>query len=305
METVIIENLVPENHLLRKIHKYIDFSFINEICKPYYCESNGRPAIEPEIMFKMLLLGYLYGIRNERRLVEEVRMNIGYRWFLGYGLEDRIPDASVIWQNRVRRFNGTDVPQQIFDNIVRQAIKHGLVDGKILYTDSTHLKADANKNKFKNIEIKQSIKSYLNELNEAVEAERIEHDKKPLKDKNNDDDNTTPPTKSIKQSTTDPESGFMHRDGKPKGFFYLDHRTVDSKANIITDVFVTPGNVNDVEPYIDRLKVQKDKYGFEIEAVGLDAGYNVVNICRELVNMGINRAMGYRRGCYRQRRISS
>ena len=96
MELVIIDNLVPEDHLLRKIDNYIDFSFINEICRPYYSADNGRPAIEPEIMFKMLFIGYLYGIRSETRLVEEVKVNIAYRWFLGYGLEDKIPDASVI-----------------------------------------------------------------------------------------------------------------------------------------------------------------------------------------------------------------
>lgn len=294
METVLLENLVPKNHILRRIDKYIDFSFINEICRPYYCENNGRPAIEPEIMFKMLFVGYLFGIRSETRLVEEVKVNMAYRWFLGFGLEDKIPDTSVIWQNRLRRFKGTDIPQQIFDRIVLQAIKHKFVEGKILYSDSTHLKANANKNKFKNVEVMQSTKSYIDDLNKAVEQDRADHDKKTLKDKDDDDE---PPKKSIKQSTTDPESGFMHRDGKPKGFFYLDHRTVDSKANIITDVFVTPGNVNDVDPYINRLKVQTEKFGFDVEFVGLDAGYNVVNICRELFQMGINGAMGYRRGC--------
>lgn len=297
METVILENLVPEEHLLRKIDKYIDFSFINEMCKPYYCENNGRPAIEPEILFKMLFIGYLYGIRSERRLVEEVRVNMAYRWFLGYGLEDKIPDASVIWQNRRRRFKETDIPQQIFDEIVKQAIRHSLVGGKVLYSDSTHLKANANKNKFTNKEITQSTKAYVAALDRAVALDRETHEKKPLKDKD-DDDNTPPPTKNIKVSTTDPESGFMHRDGKPKGFFYLDHRTVDSKANIITDVHVTPGNVNDVDPYIDRLKIQIEKFGFKVEAVGLDAGYNTNNICRELAQMGIMGGIAYRRGCH-------
>lgn len=301
MEFVTINSLVPKDHLLRKIDKYIDFSFINEICRPYYCENNGRPAIEPVIMFKMLFIGYLYGIRSETRLVEEVKVNIAYRWFLGYCLEDKIPDASVIWQNRIRRFNGTDIPQQIFDKIVMQAIDHGLVEGKTLYSDSTHLKANANKNKFNNVEVEKSTKSYMEDLNKAIEQDRINHSKKPLKNNNKDDD---PPSKNIKQSTTDPESGYMHRDGKPKGFFYLDHRTVDSKANIITDVYVTPGNVNDVDPYIERIKVQKEKFGFEIENVGLDAGYNVSNICRELVELGINAAMGYRRGCHQKGKYS-
>lgn len=297
VELVMIDNLVPEDHLLRKIKKHIDFSFINDMCREYYCEDNGRPAIEPVIVFKMLFIGYMFGIRSERRLIEEIKVNIAYRWFLDYNLTDKIPDASVIWQNRRRRFKNTDIPQKIFDNIVWQALEKGLADGKVLYTDSTHLKANANKNKYTKAYVSQSTKSYVNELDKAIENDRIEHEKKPLKRKDDDDDQNVPPTKEIKQSTTDPQSGFMHRDGKPKGFFYLDHRTVDSKANIITDVYVTPGNMNDVDPYIERLKTQISKFGFETECVGLDAGYNTNYICRDLSNMGISAAMGYRRGC--------
>lgn len=318
MELVTIESLVPENHLLRKIDKYIDFTFINEICRPYYCENNGRPAIEPEIMFKMLFIGYLYGIRSERMLVEDVKVNIAYRWFLGYGLEDKIPDVSVIWQNRFRRFNGTSIPNQIFANILHQAMVHGLVDGKLLYSDSTHLKANANKGKYEEKEVEIEAQQYINDLNEAINQDRISNGKKPLvfekekavkpqEEENEDyfDDNDTPKsggtaTKKVKCSTTDPDSGFMHRDGKPKGFFYLDHRTVDSKNNIITDTFVTPGNINDVKPYIDRLKYQIDTYGFQVEAVGLDAGYNTSAICKQLSDMGIDAAMGTRRGCHQK-----
>jgi hypothetical protein len=117
-----------------------------------------------------------------------------YRWFLGYGLEDKIPDASVIWQNRRRRFKETDIPQQIFDEIVKQAILCSLVGGKVLYSDSTHLKANANKNKFTNKEITQSTKAYVAELDKAVALDREHHDKKPLKNKDNDD-NTPPPIK--------------------------------------------------------------------------------------------------------------
>ena len=77
----------------------------------------------------MLFIGYLYGIRSERRLLEEINMNMAYRWFIGYGISDKLPDVSVIWQNRRRRFRHSDVPQQIFDEIVRQAMDAGLVDG--------------------------------------------------------------------------------------------------------------------------------------------------------------------------------
>lgn len=293
-ETVLINQLVPEDHLLRKIDRYIDFSFINEICRPYYSADNGRPAIEPEILFRMLFIGYLYGVRSERRLVEEVRVNVAYRWFLGYNLEDKIPDASVIWQNRRRRFKGTDVPQRIFEEIVRQAIGHGLVEGKVLYTDSTHLKANANKKKYVEKQVAQSTKTYMADLDKAVEEDREAHGKKTLLPK--DGDSGTPGMKTIKENTTDPDSGVMHREGKPVGFFYLDHRTVDAKANIITDVYVTPGNVNDDTVYIDRLKAQQKTYGFPVEAVGLDAGYNTVYTCRDILQMGIRAAMGYRRG---------
>lgn len=218
-------------------------------------------------MFKMLFIGYLYGIRSETRLVEEVKVNLAYRWFLGYGIEDKIPDTSVIWQNRIRRFNGTDIPRRIFNEILRQAIENKLVDGKILYSDSTHLKANANKNKFEEEIVEKESQAYIKELNESINKDRVAHGKKPLKfeevpvktekedeeDYFDDDENKKggskgEETKTIKKSTTDPESGFMHRDGKPKGFFYLDHRTVDSKHTIITDTFVTPGNVNDVKP---------------------------------------------------------
>ena len=276
MEMVILENLVPEKHLLRKIENVIDFSFINEICKPYYSEDNGRPAIEPEILFRMLFIGYLYGIRSERRLVEEVRVNVAYRWFLGYDLTDKIPDASVLWQNRLRRFNGTDIPQQIFDNIVRQAMKYGLVGGKVLYSDSTHLKANANKNKFTEREVQKETQDYIKDLNKAINEDRALHGKKPLKF-NGDE-----------QKELDEEEKENY---------------VDSKANIITDVFVTPGNVNDVKPYLSRLQAQIEKFRFAVERVrfavervGLDAGYNVSYICRYLHNMGIQAAMGKRRG---------
>lgn len=181
MELVMLEQIVPQDHLLRLIDKYIDFSFINDLCAPYYCKDNGRPAVEPEVLFRMLFIGYLYGIRSERRLLEEIDMNMAYRWFLGYGITDKLPDVSVIWQNRRRRFRHTDIPQQIFDEIVRQAMDAGLVDGKVLYTDSTHLKANANKGKFEEVIVNQTPKAYLKELDKAVAEDRKKHGKKPLK----------------------------------------------------------------------------------------------------------------------------
>ncbi len=182
-ECVYIENLVPEDHLLRKIDMNIDFSFIYKITKPYYCEDNGRPPLDPVVMFKMLLIGYWFGIRSERQLVKEIEVNIAYRWFLGYSLTDKIPNHSTLSKNRTRRFNESNVYQEIFDEIVFKAISSNLVKGKILYSDSTHIKANANKQKFIKKEVEKSTKSYLEKLEESVTETREKHGQKPLKKK--------------------------------------------------------------------------------------------------------------------------
>ncbi|KZL94111.1 hypothetical protein CLMAG_11640 [Clostridium magnum DSM 2767] len=96
LELVYIENLVPQDHVLRKIDKYIDFSFIRDLTKDLYCPDNGRPAIPPVVLFKMLFIGYLFGIRSERQLVKEIEVNVAYRWFLGLSLTDKIPSHSTI-----------------------------------------------------------------------------------------------------------------------------------------------------------------------------------------------------------------
>ncbi len=177
-EFVSIEELVPQDHLLRKVDKYIDFSFIDEKVRPLYCADNGRPAIDPVVLFKMIFLGYFYGIRSERQLEREIQTNLAYRWFLGLGLTDKVPDHSTISWNRRTRFKDTEIFQEIFDEIVLQAIQHRMVGGRVLVTDSTHVKANANKHKYTKEQVLQNTRDYVNELNAAVEADRNAHGKK-------------------------------------------------------------------------------------------------------------------------------
>lgn len=284
LELTNIDSLVPENHLLRLIHNHIDFSFITEKVRPFYSETKGRPALDPIVLFKMMLIGYLYGIRSERQLEQEIIPHAAYRWFLGLGFSDSVPDHSTISWNRTKRFKGTNVFQEIFDEVVRLAIDHHMVGGRVLITDSTHIQANANKNRYAMHVVTETPQEYLGELEAAVNEDRESHGKKPL-----------PPAgeeleeKKLKVSTTDPESGFMMRKGKPEGFFYLDHRTVDHKFNIITDVFVTPGNVNDATFYMERLKRQIETFGFDstLEAVALDSGYMTPHICKKTLDMEI------------------
>ena len=295
MEFVSIEQLVPRDHLLRKIHKTISFDFIRERVEDLYCPDNGRPAIDPVVLFKMLFIGYLFGIRSERQLVKEVEVNIAYRWFLGFGLRDKVPSHSTFSKNRQRRFNDSPIHQEIFDEIVWQAIKRKMVSGRTLYTDSTHLKASANKSKFDKQLVEKSTRDYLADLEADVNADRQAHGKKSLKEKTRE-----PEVKETKVSTTDPDSGYMFREGKPKGFFYLDHRTVDGKHNIITDSHVTPGNVHDSIPYLSRLDHQRERFGFNVEAVGLDAGYYTAAICKGLEDRGISGVLAYSRPVHRK-----
>ena len=290
IEMVTLDSLVPKDHLLRKIDAVLDFSFIHDRVAGLYCANNGRPALDPTLMFKALFIGYLFGVRSERQLVREIEVNVAYRWFLRMKLTDTVFDASTLSQNRRRRFNDTSVVQDIFDAIVEQAISHGLVDGTVLYTDSTHLKANANKGKYDLAMIEKSRSDYWADLDRAIEVERALHEQKPLKEVER-----KPIVKETKVSRTDPDSGYMVRDGKPKGFFYLDHRTVDGRHAIITDTHVTPANVHDSIVYLERLDRQRERFDLNVGAVGLDAGYATSGIAKGLEDRRIMGVTGYRR----------
>lgn len=294
LEMVTIGSLVPSDHLLRRIDAAIDFSFIRDRVAHLYCPDNGRPALDPVVLFKMLFIGYLFGVRSERQLMREIQVNVAYRWFLGLRLSDKVADASTLSQNRRRRFADSPIYQEIFDEIVLRAMAGGLVDGTVLYSDSTHLKANANKNKFDVAEVAKSRADYLEALDQAIDDDRADHGKKPLKARPHE-----PEVKETKISRTDPDSGYMVRDGKPKGFFYLDHRTVDGKHAIITDSHVTAGNVHDSIPYLGRLDRQRVRFGFDVRAVGLDAGYSTAGICKGLEDRGIEGVIGYSRPTHR------
>lgn len=283
MEFISIDLLVPEDHILRKISKHIDFSFINERTKHLYSATRGRPAIPPVVLFKAIFIGYLFGIRSERELVRQIQVNIAYRWFLGYKLTDKIFDDSTLSQNRRRRFNASTIYQEIFDEIVHLAISKNLVTGETLYTDSTHLRANANNNKYTKEVVSETTRAYIKGLEEAIEEARKERWKKPF-DK---DENKPSKTKEIRKSKIDPDSGYMRRERKPEGFYYLDHRTTDGKYAIITDTTVTSGNVHDSVPYLSILDNQISRYGFKVKEVGLDSGYNSIIIHKGLEDRNI------------------
>lgn len=283
-----LEDLVPEDSLYRKIDKYIDFTFIYEKVENLYCHDNGRNCVDPVILFKLVFIQAIDGIKSMRKTCEKIKVDLEYRWFLGIPLGQNTPHYSTFSQNYIRRFQGTTIFEDIFTEIVEQAIKLHLVKGETFFTDSTHKKANANKNKFHE-EVKKEVKQRKEWLEKEINAERIKQGKKEFEYKEEIEE------KKVKISNTDSESGYYHRDNKEKGFMYLDHRTVDSKSNIIVDCYITKGNIHDSKPYIERMNYIEKKYGFKIKEVGLDSGYDTLEIKKYLEEKEIYGVIGYRR----------
>jgi transposase len=139
-----LEEQVPENHLLRLIDKHVDFGFVHDQLKDSYSDM-GRPSIDPELLLRMLLIGYLYGINSERKLVEELRMHLAWRWFTGLGFDQEIPHHSTFSKNRHGRFQESQLFEHLFERIVTQCLEVGLVRGDKLSVDGTFVEANASK----------------------------------------------------------------------------------------------------------------------------------------------------------------
>ena len=283
-----LEDLVPEDSLFRKIDKYIDFTFIYEKVKDLYCEDNGRPSVDPVVLFKLVFIQALDGLKSMRKTCEKAKVDLEYRWFLGIPLGTDTPHYSTFSQNYIRRFKDSNIFEEIFINIVEQAIEYGLVKGETFYTDSTHKKANANKNKFHE-EVQQVVKQRKEWLEQEINEERRKQGKKEFEFKEEIEE------KKVKVSDTDSESGYYHRDNKEKGFMYLDHRTVDSKCNIIVDCHITKGNLHDSQPFIERMEYLKDTFGFNIKEVGVDSGYDTLEIKKYFEDNDIFGVIAYRR----------
>ena len=281
-----MEELVPEDSLFRKVDKYIDFTFIYEEVKELYCSDNGRPSIDPVVLFKLVFIQALDGLKSMRQTCKKIKVDAEYRWFLGIPFGQDTPHFSTFSKNYERRFKGTDIFEKIFINIIKQAKKYGMLNDEF-FMDSTHRKANANKNKYEDV-IEKQVKKRKLDLEEEINEERKRIGEKPFEYKNQNEE------KHIKVSKTDPESGYYHRDNKEKGFMYLEHRTVNGKCNIIMDAHVTKGNLHDSVVCTDRLDYQKNKLGLNIKKVGLDSGYDTIDIKKYFEKENIFGVIQYR-----------
>ena len=324
IEFASIDEMVPANHLVRKIENAIDWSFIYEMVEESYSQDNGRPSLDPVVLIKLPILQYMFGIRSMRQTIREIEVNTAYRWFLGLGFHDAVPHFSTFGKNYTRRFKDTDLFEQIFQRILKECMDAGLVDESVVFVDSTHVKARANSKKYTDEIAQEQALWYGKELVEEIQKDREAHGKKPLKDLNTandeeassdedkDDTDDSPKSsgagkknpntskkklkkqkkeKHIKKSTSDPESGWF-RKGEHKHVFAHSVQTACDIHGIVLGYSVNPGNENDGRTFksiYDKLKV------FNIETLVADSGYKTPAIAKLLMDNNINLLSAYTR----------
>ena len=283
IQLISLDQLVPEDHLLRKIDKYIDFDFIYDLVEEKYSTQTGRPSIDPVTLIKIPIIQYMYGINSMRQTIREIEVNMAYRWFLGLDFYDKVPHFSTFGKNYKRRFEGTDLFEQIFENILLQCMKCDVIQTDTVFVDATHIKAAANRKKAKKVLVaKKSARFYDEKLKEEINADRMAHGKTHLKDqdrhdKDDDDDQTplgacTSQTKQQKQSETDPESGWFHK-GEHKEVFAYSIQTACDKNGWILDYTVHPGNEHDSKTFPELYEELKR---FDIGTVVMDVIFTAI-----------------------------
>lgn len=244
-----LDQHIPQSHLLRGIDRHIDFSDLRSHLAEHYSHT-GRPSIDPELMIRMLIVGYSYGIRSERRLCEEVHLNLGYRWFCRLGLEDAVPDHSTFSKNRHGRFRRSGAFRWVFDEVVRRCMAAGLVKAEGFAVDASIISADANKQNsvaredptdWTNPALRnRAVREYLQALDGEVTADTL--------------------PKRI--SLSDPQSSWTAALGGPAFFAYSTNYLIDTAHGVIVDVEATPAHrtaeVDSTKTMIDRVEARFD-----------------------------------------------
>ena len=167
-----IEDFVPADHLLRKIDSAVDFIHIYDLVEDLYCKDNGRPSVDPVVIFKMVLIQHIYGIPSLRRTVEEIKMNVAYRWFLGYLMNEEIPHFSTISYNFKHRYTEKTI-EGIFYWILNEIERAGYLSPETVFIDGTHIKANANIKKVVKKAVPQAAKRYEEELIAEIAAAAV------------------------------------------------------------------------------------------------------------------------------------
>ncbi len=288
IEMFSVEGFVPQDHLLRKIDRAVDFTHIYDFVSDLYCKGNGRPSVDPVVLVKMVLIQHLYGISSLRKTCDEINMNVAYRWFLGYLMYEEIPHFTTLSYNFRNRFND-HVVEEIFNWILNEINNAGYLSPEAVFIDGTHIKANANMKKVVKKAVPEASRIYEEQLMEEINEDRKKHDKKPLKEKEEKESKE----KIINVSTTDPESGVFHK-GEHKKCLAYSAQTACDKNGYVMGVTVNPGNVHDSVAFDGLYDKITEKFP-EIETVVSDAGYKTPWICKRIIDDGRVPSMPYKR----------
>lgn len=277
-----IDALVPEDHLLRKIERVMDYDWLYERLDPYYCHDNGRPDTDPVVLIKMVLIQHLFGIPSLRQTYQRVNDTLSYRWFLGYSLLDNIPHFATVSYAFCRRFP-EELAAKIFEHILNKALNNKMVDPSVIFIDGTHIKASANKKKFQKEQVAKVAKIYSGQLRREVNAEREKLGKAPIEDDDEEDDDPKGGTVEKTVSTTDPECGMFAKGEHERQFAYEAHTACDGNGFILGGE-VTAGNINDSVAWDGLYDEVTRKYA--VTFVTMDAGYKTPWIAKKTLDDG-------------------
>jgi transposase len=286
-----LDKVVPSDHLVRQIDAILDLSWVHRELRPYYSHT-GRPSIDPVLMIRMLLVGYVFALRSERRLCSEVQVNLAYRWFCKLSVEDKIPDHSVFSRARHERFRESDALRRVFEGVVAMCIAAGLVGGEAFSVDASLIKADVDRKKRapgdqpiawpKAEQASHAVREYLSVLDAARSNEE-----------NGEGDDGGPsggrrrqPPKEV--SLTDPQATWVARPGVDPFFAYDANYLIDNKAGIILDAEGTRAN-RVVEISVTRTMIERvaRRFGLQPQRLAGDTAYGAVSLLKWLVDRQI------------------
>ena len=269
--------LIPDDHILKRVERILDLSWIHATVRDRYCQDNGRPCIDPEAALRLMLAGFFYRITGDRELMREAQVNMAIRWFVGYRLDEQLPDRSSL--TRIRKRWGSALFREVFERTVKQCMQAGLVNAQTVHIDATLIRADV------------SWDSVVTRHVEQVVVENKDDDQ---------DDNEHPPTggrgrprsappKQKKFSPTDPEATMAtssHRHHLEPT--YKQHTAVEDTNGVIVNIEVTTGEVSEGHQLIEQVDCIESLTGMSIESVTADCGYAHPNNYAHLEARGID-----------------
>ena len=270
-----IEDQVPETHLLRLIDRHVSFDFVRDKLRECYSET-GRPSIDPEVLLRVLLLGYLYAVTSERKLLEELRMHLAWRWFTGLGFDQEIPHHSTFSKNRHGRFQESNLFQELFERIVEQCIQAGLVQGAQMSVDGSFIQADADHHS--RIPREQ-----------LAEAAKVNYGaRKYLEELEQENGEGEPVHQQDKVSTTDPDATYMTKGNRAAELGYFDNYLIDNESCVIVGVQATAARLSQESAAArDMLDRYQERHGRLPQRLAADNTYGNGELLQWLDDRGI------------------